>query len=446
MEKKGILTREEIMLGRGCIGTALSNGASKVRVTLNKSLMDLVATLDGEVDRISHCLDRSLTLAVFADGRYGTFSTNRLDAEALNGFTARAVETVRMLAPDPCRDMPRQDRVEKNALTGAELGLYDPSYESVEPSDRIRKALEASLHGTAEGLLSEEGEYSDSVYDTVVMDSLGTFCRHMETSFEYGVEVTVADPEGNRYSGFWWDSAPFLVDLRAGDCGRTAVERARSQFSPVPAGSRRCKAVIDREVASRLVTPVLNALSGSAIQQHNSFLEGTLGKKIFSEGLTLTDGAREKGKNGSRLFDSEGVATTTHAVIERGTVREYFLNTYMAAKTGMAPTIEDITRPCIAPWPCEGMDRDKIMALCGDGILVTGFNGGNSNPVTGDFSYGIEGFLFKDGKISHPVREMLMTGNLVTLWKNLLAAGQDCRPCMSRIIPTLAFDNVDFNG
>ena len=48
MEKKGILTREEIMLGRGCIGTALSNGASKVRVTLNKSLMDLVATLDGD--------------------------------------------------------------------------------------------------------------------------------------------------------------------------------------------------------------------------------------------------------------------------------------------------------------------------------------------------------------------------------------------------------------
>ena len=446
MEMKGILTQEEILRGKECIETALGHGASKVRVTLNKSLMDLVATLDGEVDRISHCLDRSLTLSVFVDGRYGTFSTNRMDAEALKGFTARAVETARMLAQDRCRDLPMQERTEKNATGGTELGLFDPRYAEVDPADRIRRALGASLHGEVEGLLSEEGEYSDSVYDTLVMDSRGTFCRHMETSFEYGVEVTVADHEGNRYSGFWWDSAPFLKDLHAEGCGLTAVKRARGQFSPVPAGSRRCRAVIDTEVASRLVTPLLNALGGSAIQQHNSFLEGTLGKKMFSEGLTLTDGAREKGRNGSRLFDSEGVATTNHTVIDRGVVREYFLNTYMAAKTGMAPTVEDITRPCISPWPKEGLDRNDILSLCGDGILVTGFNGGNSNPVTGDFSYGVEGFLFEGGKIKHPVREMLMTGNLTTLWQNLLAAGQDCRPCMSRIIPTLAFENVDFNG
>ncbi len=75
-------------------------------------------------------------------------------------------------------------------------------------------------------------------------------------------------------------------------------------------------------------------------------------------------------------------------------------------------------------------------------MLVTGFNGGNSNPTTGDFSFGIEGILFRDGKPLHPVREMLMTGNIITLWNNLLYAGNDPRPCMSKQIPTLAFGNV----
>jgi Predicted Zn-dependent proteases and their inactivated homologs len=92
------------------------------------------------------------------------------------------------------------------------------------------------------------------------------------------------------------------------------------------------------------------------------------------------------------------------------------------------------------------MDRDGIMKAVGDGILVTGFNGGNSNSVTGDFSFGIEGFLFRDGKIVHPVREMLITGNFLTLWNNLLAAGDDGRLCKSKLIPTLAFSSVDFSA
>ena len=101
---------------------------------------------------------------------------------------------------------------------------------------------------------------------------------------------------------------------------------------------------------------------------------------------------------------------------------------------------------CVETVEPQKLDRDAIMALVGDGILVTGFNGGNSNSATGDFSFGVEGFLFRDGKIVHPVREMLITGNLLTLWGNLLAAGDDVRLCRSKIIPSLAFKDVDFSA
>ena len=86
------------------------------------------------------------------------------------------------------------------------------------------------------------------------------------------------------------------------------------------------------------------------------------------------------------------------------------------------------------------------MAFCGDGILITDFCGGNSNPATGDFSYAIQGYRFKGGKIVHPVREMLITGNIVDLWSRLLAAGSDARRCRAKLTPTLAFDAVDFSG
>ena len=55
-----MLTEQEIALARASMEYALENGAQKVRVTLNKTLMELFGMLNGEVDNVTHALDRSL--------------------------------------------------------------------------------------------------------------------------------------------------------------------------------------------------------------------------------------------------------------------------------------------------------------------------------------------------------------------------------------------------
>ncbi len=476
----GMLTEQEIAAADVCLRKALELGADKVRITLNKSLMELFGTLNGELDKVSHCLDRSVSVCLFVDGRFGSFSTNRLVESELDDFLKKAIATVRMLAEDPCRDLPDPSRTAKNAVTGKELGLYDKNYPALTSDERLKMALDAAIFKkhSGDGLISEEGEYSDSIFDSLTLDSNGMRCRHTETSFEYGVEVTVQDAEGNRFSSYWWDASPMLKDLNIKDCGETAFRRAMSQIGPVKIESGKYSMVIDSEVASRLVTPVLNALGGYSLQQKNSFMLDSLGKKMFPEWLNICDRPASVGETGSRLFDSEGVATAETPIIENGVVKEYFINTYISRKTGLDPTVEDAVRPvllpCVAP-PVAGKvtsadsvtetrlvaepvvrpssvavgancGKEDLMRLVGDGILVTGFNGGNSNSATGDFSFGVEGFLFRDGRIVHPVREMLITGNLLTLWNNLLAAGNDARFCKSKLIPTLAFGNVDFSA
>lgn len=478
-EINGMLTAEEILVAEKCLEKSLALGADKVRITLNKSLMELFGTLNGELDKVNHCLDRSISVCLFVDGKFGSFSTNRLVESELDDFLKKAIATVRMLAEDPCRDLPDPSRTAKNAVTGKELGLYDKTYPALTSDERLKMAIDASIFKKhcGDGLISEEGEYSDSIFDSLVLDSKGLRCRHTETSFEYGVEVTVQDADGNRFSSYWWDATPMLKDLNIKDCGETAFKRAMSQIGPVKIESGKYSMVIDSEVASRLVTPVLNALGGYSLQQKNSFMLDSLGKKVFPEWLNIWDRPVSVGETGSRLFDSEGVATSETPIIENGVVKEYFVNTYMSRKMGVEATVEDATRPvvlpCFAPSvagkvtstssvtnrasvaettssvaePVEATcGKEELMRIVGDGILVTGFNGGNSNSATGDFSFGVEGFLFKNGKIAHPVREMLITGNLLTLWNNLLAAGNDARFCKSKLIPTLAFGNIDFSA
>ena len=483
-----MITDKELDFVRKALQTAAAAGAQHARATLSKSEEDLVATLDGEVDRVTHCADRSLSLALFVDGRFGSFSTNKLDADSLRTFIAKAVETVREVTPDPFRTLPDPARCCQDARTGDELGLVDPAREALTPDERQRIALGASVHsaplhggqppetsfgphrcaslavpplnmprvavfpGAAAAatapeyqIISEEGEYSDSVYETVVMDTNGTCCLHRETSFDYGVEITV-ESGGEKYSGYWWDAASHRSGLDAPACGRKALERAVGQIGSEPAPGGKYTAVIDAEVASKLVSPLLRALSAYSIQQNNSFLMDSVGKQVFPEGFTLLDLPRIPGQTCSKYFDSEGVATVEAPVIERGVVKQYFVNTYMANKMGIAPTVEDATRPKVLPWPVTGLDRAAILARCGSGILVTDFNGGNSNPVTGNFSYGVEGYLFENGRIVRPVSGMLMTGCFTDLWSRLLAAGDDARPCQTKLIPTLAFAEVDFSG
>ncbi|MDR0429197.1 MAG: TldD/PmbA family protein, partial [Tannerellaceae bacterium] len=58
----------------------------------------------------------------------------------------------------------------------------------------------------------------------------------------------------------------------------------------------------------------------------------------------------------------------------------------------------------------------------------------------------VEGFLIENGKLTQPISEMNVTGNILTLWNNLAEVGNDIRESSSWRIPSLAFKEVDFSG
>ena len=445
-----MITQNEINIARHCISYAMANGADAVRVSISDSTMDSCTMLNGILDKVTHAADRSVYLYIYADKRYGTFSTNRLETGDLEMFIKQSIAMVKMLGEDECRTLPDPSRTAKDAITGRELGLYDERYEESDSESRLSRAKQMSICSSINSadyqLISEECEYSESYDDNFVIDSQGFEGRHTETCFSVFSEMTIQDNNGSKYSGFWWESSFDKDGISLKGCPEKALERAVRQIGPKKRRSGHYKMVVDTSVATKLISPILTALNAASIQQKMSFLDGTLGEKIFPETLTLMDLARTPGKNGSRLFDTEGVATKDCPIIEKGVVKQYFVNSYMAAKMGLEPTVEDISRPCLLPIDEKELSLKDLLHMSGSGILVTGFNGGNCNPVTGDFSFGIEGFAFSKGKITHPVREMLITGNILELWNNLKAVGSDARPSVRWQIGSLAFDNVSFSA
>ena len=130
-------------------------------------------------------------------------------------------------------------------------------------------------------------------------------------------------------------------------------------------------------------------------------------------------------------------------VIERGVVKSLYVDTYYGRKLGMAPTTGSASNRIVT---LGTKDLQQLIAEVGNGIYVTSWLGGNSDSTTGDFSLGLRGHLIENGKIAAPVGEMNVTGNLPTLYKSLVALGNDPYPYSSLRAPTMVFENVQFSG
>jgi len=201
--------------------------------------------------------------------------------------------------------------------------------------------------------------------------------------------------------------------------------------------------LVDARAAGRLLGALLGALSGSALQQKRSFLEGKLGESIGSEWLDVSDDPLVVRGLGSRLWDGEGMAARPFPVLKRGVLRSYYIDTYYGRKLGVAPTTARVSN---LAWRHGPDGREEMAARMGDGLLVTGFLGGNSNSTTGDFSLGVQGFRVRAGRLAGPVGEMNASGNHRELWTRLAGVGNDPYRYSSMRTPSLLFSGIQIAG
>ena len=79
-------------------------------------------------------------------------------------------------------------------------------------------------------------------------------------------------------------------------------------------------------------------------------------------------------------------------------------------------------------------------------IRVTSFLGGNSNPTSGDFSFGIRGQLYRNGERIQNVVEMNVAGNILDLLDRFQEAADDPWMYSSYRVPSLVFEGIQFSG
>lgn len=419
-------------------------GAADVAVDINTVRSISVEHRDGELDKLQESTQHSLSLEVYAKGRYSSHSTNDTRRESLDRFITEAVAMTAYLGEDPYRKLLEPRYYQK--MPRLDLALRDESYPSLSAERRIELAREiqelASAHGGK--IVSVTSGFSDSDRQSIHLRSNGFSGEQRSTTFQLSVSVTVAGENGARPGAGEYCSVRHLSELgAAADLAAGAVERANGKLGQEKIASGVFDLVIENRSSSRIFGRLYGAITGRALQQKNTYLDGMIGKQVTSPLLTLIDDPLIPKGLGSRYFDSEGMASRRRVIIEDGILREYYLDSYYARKLGLEPTGGSTGNMLVKNGT---RSLNEMIRGVKKGILVMDFIGSNANMTTGDFSFGIAGQLIEDGRLTKPINEMNISGNLKDLWMSLAEIGNDPFQYSSWRLPSVHFREVQFSG
>ena len=438
-----MISEEYKKLARWALKYALDNGCSDARISVYSGTDNSFEYRDTQLDKLEQSFVSGIGIQLYVDGRFSSYSTNRLEKTELKQFISDGINATRYLAKDEFRKLPDLSRCYQG--NGDDLDLYDPAIDKITIDEKLRLVKEnvEEVSGLDSRLITAVASYSDETTHAYVINSKGFEGESATTYYSLSAETSVKGVGDVRPASYWYDSAICWDKLQKSGIGEKALKRTLQKLGQEKITSGSFKMLLDNTQSQRLFSPLISAIYGSSIQQKTSFLLDKIGERVFSERLTITDDPHLHNARGARWFDGEGVATRKMQVIENGVLKMYYLDTYYAGKLNKEPTIQS---PSILLFERGDKDFDQLLSSLDRGIWVTDFNGGNSNPTTGDFSFGIEGFLIENGQIIKPLNEMNITGNLIVLWQNLLDVGNDPKTSSSWRIPSLLFDEVRFSG
>ena len=418
-------------------------GAKDVWATVSQGRDVEFGYRDGALEKVKDTTSQSLAVQIYAGGRYSSHQTTDLNPERLQGFIAEAVAITQALEPDEHREITPAELYE--GRPSDDLDLVDASVAAIDREQRLAwcEALDAVATKHDRVISATAGVYDGSQV-TASASSNGFRGVQESTYCWYGSNVTLKDQGERRASdGYYVGGAHVGALPAAEEVAGTALERALSRLGSEKGPTLKGSMLVDARAAGSLIGRLLGPANARRVHQGRSFWAGLAGEQAFSDKLTIVDDPLIPRGMGSRLYDREGISAKYLPIVEKGVIRNLYVDTYHGRKAGMKPTTGTASNRVV------GLGEHSLAELLsevGEGVYVTSWLGGNADTTTGDFSLGLRGHMIENGEIGRPVGEMNVTGNLRGLFLRLELVGNDVYPYSTTLSPSLVFAGVDFSG
>jgi TldD protein len=309
------------------------------------------------------------------------------------------------------------------------------------PAERkaaLLRELDERGRGAGAEVAQFMASYAEARREVVVANSEGLFSGDDRTRVRIGAQA-VARRGDSVETGAETLGGHRGFELFDDDPGEIAASAARKALTlldagPAPAGSM--PVVVGGGFGGVLFHEMTgHGLEADHIQKGASVYVGKLGEQVAQPLLTAYDDGRMPNEWGSDSIDDEGAPTQKTMVIEDGRLTSYLYDGLTARRDGVASTgngrresfrhlpLPRMTNTYIAPGDAE---PEAMIAEVEKGFYAVSFAGGQVDPATGDFVFGVsEGYLIEGGRVTRPCRGATLIGNCLQALAAIDAVGND---------------------
>jgi len=313
-----------------------------------------------------------------------------------------------------------------------------PEDVSAERKAELLRELDQRGRGKGGEVTQLTASYAEARRRIAVANSDGLLAGDDRTRTRIGVQA-VARRDGTVETGAETLGAHRGFELLEDDPGAIAEQAAAKALTlldagPAPSGSM--PVVVGGGFGGVLFHEMTgHGLEADHIHKGASVYVGKLGETVAQPLLSAYDDGRLPHEWGSDAIDDEGAPTQQTLVIEEGRLTSFLYDHLTAERDGVASTgngrresfrhlpIPRMTNTYIAPGEAT---PEAMIEEVAKGFYAVSFAGGQVDPATGDFVFGVsEGYLIEGGKVTRPCRGATLIGNCLDALEAIDAVGDD---------------------
>ena len=314
---------------------AREHGATACEAEVSEGFGQTVTVRHGEVETIEYNRDKGMGISVYIGQRRGHASTSDFSVAAMRATADAALSIAKFTASDEFAGLADEKLLAKNI---PDLDLFHPWDLPVERAIELAQACESAAFAVDKRITNSEGatvslQQSHFAYG----NSLGFLGGY--PSSRHWISCAVIAGKGDAMQrDDWYTSARDPAALDAPEAvGKIAGTRALARVGAKKIVTAQVPVLFEAPVAASLLGHFVSAVSGGSLYRKSSFLVDSLGKKVFSPLVDISEDPLIAKGEASSPFDEEGVATHRRQLVEQGVVQGYFRRASSACRPPATP-------------------------------------------------------------------------------------------------------------
>lgn len=427
-----VRTDQLLELAAGLVDQALPG--EELEIACSEGSSTSIRVYDGEVESFTSAQSQGVGVRVIVDGRQGFASAGSLDPDIVAATLTEARDNARFSEADEFAGVAAADGVE-----AVDIDLWSDDVLAMATDAKVELALqlERTVRGADPRITGvRTASFGDSSGAFALASTSGVRAASRSTSASIGVQALADDTDGRTQTGSAYDAARSPRSLDLDDVAARAVDQAVDLLGASKPASATVDLVLTPRLAATVFGLISGTLTGDRILKKRSPFVGRLGETVGSELISLFDDPTDPDSLGADSHDGEGLACRPNQLITDGVLDGFLYDAYNGRKAGTGSTGSAVRGTRGLPSPGvqalhiaagDGGSVDDLIASVDHGVLVFSLAGLHSgvNPVSGDFSVGLEGRMIRNGALAEPVAECTLGSTLQRLLLDVTAVGSE---------------------